>query len=1035
MPLEVTLNGPDWSNSGVLFAVYDLDAAEISAVAPSGGPTSGNTAVTVHGLNFRGPGLRGEAGRLPRASAAKAPRAQHSVCTWCATDDASCRAECATPAPCAAKTAASWLDSETLVCVSPPAHAPPAAERSYALEISFDGHHYTALNMTFDYFEAAGDEVATDFLDPLGGPSRGGTSLLVHGRGFRRLGGAPSNTTCEHGATFASDENSHRQAAMGCLDGAHCLFGADPLHGNATSWSAATVVSSTRLRCAAPPFVGTFTDGFMPVPLSVVLNGDAAARVGACGVVGEGLCVATLNYTYYDAGYARLTGADTSGGPLEGGTWVRLRGRLLADFRRQSGDLVSSAEVAAVDQAQARAPLAQLPRALTGVLREGDVVYIRHADVVGPGTCDGANLTGSGPLYEWNFATDPIGVLNTEPPACAVVVPRTDGVDPTTNPAGGTPGQGTVAPPWPRVVLGGIEGRVAETIAAGAMRRLPLQSLDFEPYDGQLRSHFDQWPSSGGYAEAVVRNPDERLLGGGRTARLATPYDGETAEGGAWLVHCRFGEAGLSQGVLLYESSYALHEASMQMRPANYSIGWLARNASTLAAAKASIGGLYGADAPSTPWEPIPAFREVGRPEPVIWCQAPPLHGTGHATRVEISVMLNGQDVVSAGAPHFTYYRRDLYAHSCTTDLDGSGDVSAACLGNGGARAFAEDYRGNASTTAASGLACLAWETQLDARHTFSPANYPDAGLDGGHNQCRAPGGLRDGAPWCYVATNASTAAWEACAIGAPQSPISFRGAVLESIQPLGGPAEGGTLVTISGRNLDRLAPGPKTTAAHRASLAPALCNFGNGSSDAAPLGGPARGVRDGAAEGALPWHVRATVLSSTQVVCRTPPAAVAPSSLLAAAVDLSLSGQLADLGSSGLGFSYYSGDDSYLNLTRIYPIAGHKEGGGVVTFYGTGFDTLGEPGAGLSCLFGSAAPVEAATLHPMGSAAAVAALNLEATDVLAPLAAAITCVAPAYLDDGMQCDSPKDVCVMVTLNGDRNQNSSDCVPFTYFDG
>ena len=52
----------------------------------------------------------------------------------------------------------------------------------------------------------------------------------------------------------------------------------------------------------------------------------------------------------------------------------------------------------------------------------------------------------------------------------------------------------------------------------------------------------------------------------------------------------------------------------------------------------------------------------------------------------------------------------------------------------------------------------------------------------------------------------------------------------------------------------------------------------------------------------ALPWHVRATILSSTQVVCRTPPTAVAPSSLLPAAVDLSLSGQLADLGSSGLG-------------------------------------------------------------------------------------------------------------------------------------
>ena len=1035
----MTLNGPDWSNSGVLFSVYDLDAARISSVVPSGGPASGNTAVTVHGVNFRGPGVRGEAGRLPRSSVAKAPRAQHAVCTWCASDDAACHAECATPAPCAAKTAASWLDSETLVCVSPPAHVPPSAGRSFALEVSFDGHHYTALNRTFDYFEPAGGEVATEHLDPIGGPSAGGTSVLVLGRGFRRMGGAPSNTTCDSGATFEPDVRSHRYEPSPCLDGAHCLFGADPLHGNFTSWSAATVVSPTRLRCVAPRFSGTFTDGFMPVPVSVVLNGDAAARIGVCGVVGEGLCVEALNFTYYDAAYARLTGSDTTGGPLEGGTWVRLRGRHFADFRRQSGDLVSSSEVAATNQAQARAPLSELPRALTGVLREGDVVYIRHHDVVGPGTCEGANLTDSGPLYEWNFGDDPITVLNTEPPACAVVVPRVDGVDPATNPAGGTPGKGTTAPPWPRVVLGGIEERVGETIAIGAMHRLPLQGGSFAPWDGLPRAHFDEWPSSGGYAEAVVVNPDERELGGGRTARLATPYDGETSEGGAWAVHCRFGEAGLSQGVLLYESGYALDEETMLMRPANYSIGWAARNATTLAAAIAS--GLYAADVPSKTWDAIPAFRVAGRPEPVIWCQAPRLHGTGHATRVEVSVMLNGQDLISAGAPRFTYYRRDRYDFSCADDGGGGGGgggggaaASSACLGNGGAYAFAADYRGNASTTV-SGLTCLSWETELDARHTFTPANFPDAGLGGGHSQCRAPGGLRNGRPWCYVATNSSSAEWEACSIGEPRAPVSFRGAVLESIQPFGGPAEGGTLVTISGRNLDRLAAGPGSTAAYRATLAPTLCNFGNGSSDAAPLGGPARGVRDGAGAGSLPWHVRATILSSTQVVCRTPPAPVAPHTLLSAAVDVSLSGQLADLGSSGLAFSYYSGDDSYLNLTSIYPIAGHKEGGSVVTLYGTGFDTLGEPGAGLSCLFGSAAAVEAATLHPIGSVAAVAALGLEESDPIAPLAAAITCVAPAYLEDGMQCDSPKRVCVMVTLNGDRNQNTSDCVPFTYFDG
>ena len=54
VPLEVTLNGPDYSSSGVLFTVFDLHAANISAVVPSGGPSSGVTSVTVHGANFRG---------------------------------------------------------------------------------------------------------------------------------------------------------------------------------------------------------------------------------------------------------------------------------------------------------------------------------------------------------------------------------------------------------------------------------------------------------------------------------------------------------------------------------------------------------------------------------------------------------------------------------------------------------------------------------------------------------------------------------------------------------------------------------------------------------------------------------------------------------------------------------------------------------------------------------------------------------------------------------------------------------------------
>ena len=127
-----------------------------------------------------------------------------------------------------------------------------------------------------------------------------------------------------------------------CLDGVYCLFGTDPLHHGHTVRAAATVVSDTRLRCLTPSLGDTVSGGFggfSPVPVSVILNGDELVRGGTCGVVATeaGPC-GFINYTYYDARHARIEASDSRGGPLNGGTWVRLRGRLFADFRRQAGE-------------------------------------------------------------------------------------------------------------------------------------------------------------------------------------------------------------------------------------------------------------------------------------------------------------------------------------------------------------------------------------------------------------------------------------------------------------------------------------------------------------------------------------------------------------------------------------------------------------------------------------------------------------------------------------------------------------------------
>ena len=72
----------------------------------------------------------------------------------------------------------------------------------------------------------------------------------------------------------------------------------------------------------------------MPVPVHVLVNGDGYAR-----------SLGAVNYTYYDPVEARIESIDTAGGPIDGGTWVRLTGRLLADFRRQGGDTPTASEL------------------------------------------------------------------------------------------------------------------------------------------------------------------------------------------------------------------------------------------------------------------------------------------------------------------------------------------------------------------------------------------------------------------------------------------------------------------------------------------------------------------------------------------------------------------------------------------------------------------------------------------------------------------------------------------------------------------
>jgi hypothetical protein len=811
LTLEISLNGVDWTRSipaTTAFTYYNLGEVRISHLSPSAGPVLGGTRVTVVGHAFEGPGKRGVRGYLPESSSAALPRAPNAHCVFlrpnatCA-EGFDCRADCARPGPCAMKVPATYVDRQTLTCLTPRAHlvanvtdlgALPAVDETFTLDVTFDDHSYTyGLNASWAYLNPA--SVGVSFVEPLGGPTAGDTAVLVLGGGFRRGGSA----------AFDSPASDTR-------DGTYCLFGADPYAHNGTVRVAATVVSPTRLICRSPPFEGHLAYHRRSVPVSVVLNGDDAAASPPC---------THCNFSYYDERAARITAIETWGGPMDGGTWVRISGRVLANYRRTAGPLPSFEEL---------------------------IPY------------DGA---------------------------------------------------------WP----------------------------------DQRAKHVHQLqPNRSGAGGG--------LGSGGEGLAIWTPYDGPTGTGGSWVLQCRFGVAGHSDAVLTYETDHEWDDDAHQMRTANYT-------------------GALG-------WDAVPPGGTPGRPEPVVWCQAPPLRAEvagntslykgGHSQWVSLGLTLNGQQYLRS-ARGFFYFPRDTFVVDCARP--------GWCMAGEREERARRSYRGTLNATA-TGRACQPWNEQTPHAHTYTPAAFPDAGL-GAHTYCRAPGGLRSGAPWCFTAD--PNVRWETCNVGAvvgePEAMAAgaggaamgalltaFEGVRVQALHPFGGPMEGGTSVTVIGRYFRRL------------SHAPMLCNFGNSTAEATPLGGPARALAAGAVEGALPWHVQATLLNSTHAVCVSPPLRNQSNgtAYVPVPVELSITGQLADRTASGVRFEYYA--PPVLSVRWLYPAAGPKQGGTDVTVYGTGFKSLGldiltlpslDAGSassqrGIKCLFGDLPMVDAEVVYPIGS-------------------------------------------------------------------
>jgi len=264
----------------------------------------------------------------------------------------------------------------------------------------------------------------------------------------------------------------------------------------------------------------------------------------------------------------------------------------------------------------------------------------------------------------------------------------------------------------------------------------------------------------------------------------------------------------------------------------------------------------------------------------------------------------------------------------------------------------------------------------------------------------------------------------------------TYHGITVRWLQPMGGPSDGGTRVVVFGQHFEIRGPSIE-------------CAFGN-----------------------LP-RVNATFVNDTAVVCVSPPAPLVSGGFENYNLDVTLNGETNFLTNSKVPFVFYN-HTATLSVTSIYPRAGGKRGGNMVTITGTGFRVLGgtnrkecmglsetvnasmsmrdhggerftddwiegtricrappedeSTNRGLQCIFGNMPPVHAYQVLPD-----------EEMRTMHPVVTQIECESPPLpaeeLDRaGLTPDDIMPVCVEVTLNGNRSQATKNCVEFTYYD-
>lgn len=167
-----------------------------------------------------------------------------------------------------------------MTCTSPPGHS--FGSRFIRLSVSLNGDHFASDALSWRY-----TDVIFSSIYPVGGPTHGGTSVIVQGQGFATLGGV------------------------------RCVFGDLAVDASITTGG---------LRCLSPPVVSS-----RDVVVGVSINSNGLDSLLDASTLSQATPSST-NFSYFDRSLSIVSALTPASGPAFGATAITIHGSGLAEY-------------------------------------------------------------------------------------------------------------------------------------------------------------------------------------------------------------------------------------------------------------------------------------------------------------------------------------------------------------------------------------------------------------------------------------------------------------------------------------------------------------------------------------------------------------------------------------------------------------------------------------------------------------------------------------------------------------------------------